>query len=319
VSKPSFLTIDYRLRAAKYAERLMMCDAFSRLSAFQNITEYQYVGLGAVYFADFLAFHRILGIEDMVNIEGKIGATKRFIANVPLNITLLFGPTSTEMQKVDITRRTIAWLDYDGNLEANHLSDIARFARYCTSGCVLVVTVREDIGFKGKSGTREAISQAIGNWGFGTINSNHTDDDLVGDGTAEILREAMTNTLTEALDMRNSKIAAIPEQFTFEQILNIKYADEAAMFTLGWVIFKNHERRLFDACEFGNFDFVSKDASIYHIDVPKLTQREIRFLQNQMPLRGRPSATIGTTPASEAAKYERLYRYLPNYASTEWL
>ena len=67
----SFRKIDYRVRPAKHAERMMMCEAFARLGAFDELPSYQYVGLGSVYFVDFLLFHRILGIRDMVNIEGQ--------------------------------------------------------------------------------------------------------------------------------------------------------------------------------------------------------------------------------------------------------
>src|ERR1700712_3390037 len=64
----SFKKIDYRLRPAKHAERVMLCDLFRRMR-FSPPETYQYVGFGSVAFIDFRLVHRTLGIRQMISIE----------------------------------------------------------------------------------------------------------------------------------------------------------------------------------------------------------------------------------------------------------
>ena len=123
----SYKKIDYGIRPAKYAERLMMCDAFRRLK-FGTVESYQYVGLGSVYFSDFALFHRALDITKMVSIEDMPAEEEqRFRDNLPYsNIEILPGKTTTELLKVDLTLRTICWLDYDGQLDRYMFDDLVR-------------------------------------------------------------------------------------------------------------------------------------------------------------------------------------------------
>lgn len=58
----SFNKIDYRLRPAKHAERVMLCDLLRRMR-FSSLESYQYVGFGSVAFVDFRMIHRALGIK----------------------------------------------------------------------------------------------------------------------------------------------------------------------------------------------------------------------------------------------------------------
>ena len=46
--KPSYRLVDYSLRPAKFAERKMLCELFSRLPPFSPMQQYRYVGLGSI-------------------------------------------------------------------------------------------------------------------------------------------------------------------------------------------------------------------------------------------------------------------------------
>ena len=62
--------VQYDLRPRKQIERRMMIHAFQRLSEARfTISSYRYAGFGAFFFVDFILFHRLLGIDDMVSIE----------------------------------------------------------------------------------------------------------------------------------------------------------------------------------------------------------------------------------------------------------
>src|SRR5690606_4978275 len=88
--KDSFRRIDYSIRPAKYAERRMLCDIFRKLAAFEPVEHYRYVGFGSVWFADFMLFHRALGIRHMLSIEQAVGSRERFEANKPFNLHIDF-------------------------------------------------------------------------------------------------------------------------------------------------------------------------------------------------------------------------------------
>src|SRR5690349_17029565 len=67
----SYEKFNYLLRPAKQVERKLIIDCMLRLGrAGYHITDYRYVGFGSPYYADFVIFHKYLGIEDMVCIEG---------------------------------------------------------------------------------------------------------------------------------------------------------------------------------------------------------------------------------------------------------
>ena len=83
--KSSYEKIDYRLRPAKGVERKMLANAFWRLAAFDKIERYRYIGMGSVYFNDFILFHKVLGIKKLISIEGEDNPEKqkRFKLNKP--------------------------------------------------------------------------------------------------------------------------------------------------------------------------------------------------------------------------------------------
>ena len=133
----SYREIDYRVRPGKYAERLMMAEAFRRLR-FASVESYQYVGLGSVYFSDFRLMHRTLNVTKMVSIEEAVHDRLRFEANLPFScIDMLWGGTASELPKVDLSLRSILWLDYDGRLTKSVLADLREVAGRAAGGTVI--------------------------------------------------------------------------------------------------------------------------------------------------------------------------------------
>src|SRR5687768_13986003 len=80
---PSYQKFNYRLRPAKNIERKMMSELFERLQHFAPLREYQYVGFGSIYFADYALFHKRLGIGRMISIEGNVKDEERVRFNSP--------------------------------------------------------------------------------------------------------------------------------------------------------------------------------------------------------------------------------------------
>src|SRR6266496_2730130 len=82
----SYLTVHYELRPAKQVERRMLVDALLALSAAGfRIQDYQYTGMGSVYFIDFMLFHRLIGLQKMLSVEYNTKIARRVEFNRPFD------------------------------------------------------------------------------------------------------------------------------------------------------------------------------------------------------------------------------------------
>ena len=121
----------------------MLCEMFSRLRPFAPIQEYQYVGLGSIWFADHVLFHKSLGIRKMISIERVSAHKARFEFNRPFkNIEIRLGTTTDHLPGLDWSQRTILWLDFDDPLSPGSLDDVDSVAARAKSGMVLALSVQ---------------------------------------------------------------------------------------------------------------------------------------------------------------------------------
>ena len=139
----SIQQIDYRIRPAKYVERHMLCELFRCLAPFGHVSSYRYWGFGAIYFADFILFHKALGLANMLSMERDDGQERRHTFNRPYNcITLDFRPSQAVLTSIEHwDALTIAWLDYTDMLDSTVLADIKWFMGHAHAGSVLIVSV----------------------------------------------------------------------------------------------------------------------------------------------------------------------------------
>ena len=278
----SYREIDYRLRPAKTAERHMLCDAFRRLR-FGSIEGYQYIGLGSVYFSDFILFHRSLGIDRMVSIEKEAHDKPRFDDNLPFaNIEMRYGMSHDELPHIDLSLRTIAWLDYDGMLSKEILDDVRYFASNTVSGSVLTVTVQcnpEAPKIDDKLAITKRLRESLGS---NRVPLEIDDDALGGWGTGELYRRIIVNEIQEVLTSRNGLRPRL-QHIQYGQIFYFFYKDNARMLTTGGVFYDESQKTIFDSCGFSELSFVRTDDKPLIIRVPKLTFREIRKLDCQLP------------------------------------
>lgn len=313
----SFEKIDYALRPAKHTERRMLCDIFRKLGYFNRLNNYTYVGFGGIAFSDFVLFHKALGIQEMVSIE-KSGKLERIEYNKPFNtITLINQAASVALPKLEWKTPHIVWLDYDDKLSNEMFLDAGIIANHALSGCALAISFQcnnaveldkfkdENEAFNAfiSTFTRERIPQKtdvsnLYGWKFATL------------GTNMLLAE-----IESILAARNSKLKP-EEKLNFKLVCNIGYSDNAKMTTLVGVFVAEKDEESFTKCEFNRLDFVKKVGDTVAIDVPKLTLREIKFLEKQLPLNGK-KLNHTAIPTKDAQNFERLYRYLPNFAVLE--
>lgn len=311
--------IDYNLRPAKQIERKMLCEAFRRLSFFQSVASYRYVGFGSFYFADFKLIHKSLGITDMLSFELESWKRKRFEFNNPFRcVKLQFGHSNDLLRKHWRNRRTILWLDYDNPLDKFCLRDLIFFCNKAVSGSILLVTV--DAQNESEPGERE---RKFSEFKEGV---NEEDDEreripfgvtaksLKGWGKAELSHRIIMNEIDKVVSERN---ALASETFIFKQLFNFRYSDTARMLTVGGIIYAKGESDKFRACNFArSLKFIRTGPDPYTIDLPRLTFRELRHLDSQLPVIPSKLKSKGIKP-DELRKYAKVYRWFPSFAEVE--
>ena len=140
--KTSYEKINYALRPAKNIERKMFCEAFQRLTPFDKVENYKYIGFGSTFFSDFALFHKKLNISQMISIEKDVLKRKRFKFNRPFNcIKLRFGNSWDLLPRIQLSNKAILWLDYDEKLRTEMLKDLKTYANKANSGNLILVTV----------------------------------------------------------------------------------------------------------------------------------------------------------------------------------
>ena len=309
----SYREIDYRIRPGKHSERNMMVEAFRRLR-FGTVESYQYVGLGSVYFSDFLLMHRALGISRLVSIERAEHDRQRFEANKPFEcVEMMWGDTSAELPKVDFDMRSIVWLDYDGRLGRSILGDIREVAGRAVGGTVLAVTVQCRFDrISGEDGADRSVEKLVGELGSERVPHDISVGDIRGSGTGRLFRNVIQQEIAEAIAERNAGRHSAQEM-RFKQILNFRYEDGVKMMTVAFVFYDAGQEQILALCGFEDLAFFRDGEESFDIEIPKLTPREIKFLEAQMP-RDADDLDLQAIPSRDASQYARIYRYFPNLA-----
>ncbi|MBF0334408.1 MAG: hypothetical protein HQL40_12305 [Alphaproteobacteria bacterium] len=320
MSGRSFRKIDYSIRPAKHTERKMLCEIFRRLWPFQAIEDYTYVGMGSVWFSDFVLFHRMLGIKSMISIE-QSGQQERFTSNKPFAaIQMRFGQTGAELPKLDWSKNYFLWIDYDDPLTPSMLLDIGTVATNATSGTVLAISVQchqaQEVAFTTQY--REGPSAKdcfITSFGIARVPTTTADEDLYGWPFGKLSRTMVLSEIQASLATRNVGQSS-DRKVSFSPICTIEYEDGAKMTTIVGIFIKGADASKLEECRFQDLDFFPEGSRHVRIAIPKLTVAEIRGLERQLPA-SPEELILGAIPPAEAKHFSELYRYLPNFAVLE--
>lgn len=321
----SFRRIDYSLRPAKHAERRMLCDVFRRLAHFQPVETYRYVGFGSVWFSDFVLFHRALGVRDMLSIEQSVQSQQRFEANKPFAIDIDFRPSSIVLPGLDYSRRQFIWLDYDDPISLEMVNDVAAVARRASSGTVLVVSVQcvrppdvaeADRDLAGDPNAPSAVARFAGRLnadGVTRVGSEVQREQLSNWAFGELSRSILYAEVERILESR--RLASPVGAVDYQKICDFEYEDGAKMTTMAIIFYSPDEAEKVSACRFENLEFLDPSGDPVFIPTPKLTPREFRQLESQLPLPNGVQLNIGHIPLGETRRFSELYRYFPNFVA----
>jgi len=302
----------------------MIVDALQRLAAAGfPIADYQYTGFGAIYFVDFILFHKLLGMSKLLSLEQQTSLARRVEFNKPFScVDTKMVPASSEIPNLSRDTRHIVWLDYDGVLHKNQLSDIQSAATILSPGSILLVTVDveppEDYDYKEVDPDFDSSKEVLGPKHWKRYFEYHASAFLsLGLSEEEFGKSKLVLRSTEILKAAFTKAIVARPELQFLPMFNFFYRDSHRMLSMGGMIAGRTEKRLLRASTI-------KDDSVYYRDsfdsppfeiiVPRLTRKERLYLDKEMPCSDSWVPKEFDLDAEETRRYRDIYRFLPAFA-----
>jgi hypothetical protein len=253
----------------------------------------------------------------MISIEKDAVNKERFEFNLPYKcIDVMYGPSIEELPKVNWGCKSIVWLDYDGKLSRDILTDIMIVTSKIFAGSILLISVNAE-----NDAFNEHISERLDNLkqtlGENKVPCDINTTDLNGWNTAKVLRRIINNEIQEAISGRNGVLDE-DQKLHYRQLFHFNYKDDAKMLTVGGIFFEDAQTALFEQCGFKQLEFIREASEPFTIEVPNLTIKEIRRLDEQLPAREGDKIALQAVPKSDIDKYSKIYRYFPAFSEFSW-
>ena len=299
--------LNYEVRPCKFVERRMLLSVLSRIiPLFQQ--EYQYIGFGGLSFTDFKMFHRELHINQMFSIE--YGYPKEKLEfNKPYScIQIHPGRSIDELSKIDLTKPSIIWLDYDGCLNSDIFEDLEIIFNRIPHGSIYLISCNRQM----RNGDNQEYTKSELKEVFGPLVPWDIEDKCCVDSKAPYTIRRMLE--LDCINTIKDRNRMLEHRLKFEPIFNITYEEYrgARMFTYGGVVLNEsfNEKLL----HFEEFDFVGTPDP-YKIEIPNLTYREAMALNQAVNIEDQETLLISKKILKEEdiRKYKKCYKYLPNF------
>lgn len=300
--------LNYETRPLKFTERKMLLSTFLKICNIYK-DNYQYIGLGGIAFTDFKLFHKELLINDMHSIEGGTFSAEKLNFNCPYSfIKISRGKTTNVLSQLDLTKKTLIWLDYDGVLDNYMFEDLTIVMNKLPIGSIYLMTCNREL--KMSSGKPYSVAEATEKFGD-LVPFDSQNSDYAGENDYKIIRKMLLNAIQSSIKERNRNF----ENIKFNQLYNILYQENrgARMFTFGGVI-TEFDKEIGDL-NLENLPFVRVDESVFVIDPPNLTLREMELINNYISseLEHTELKAKNIVTEDEIAKYKSTYRFLPSF------
>ena len=335
--KSSYEKINYSLRPAKAIERKMFCQAIQKLSRFQDIENYRYIGFGSTFFCDFSLIHKTIGLKDLYSIEKDSENSERFNFNRPYScIKTIFEHSNDALPSFDWKIPTILWLDYDSKLYSSILKDVNTFFSQAASGSMFIITINikpeeepKNKRLTSKQLKEYRIEQLIKRVGRNKLPNDIEKKNLGIVGNISTIHEILNDQINEVLTIRNGVIKEKSEELSYEQIFYFYYNDGTPMLTLGGIMFPEKKREAFDSAKFYELEFTRNGNESFKIEVPSLTFKEIYTLDKLLPdniniktgeinSKLKKKTNLPNLKNDDIIKYARIYRYFPTFAEANF-
>jgi hypothetical protein len=305
----SYRKVPYDLREAKQVERRMLIDAFQRLTtAGFSIADYQYTGMGSIYFFDFALFHKYLGIRHMLSVEISKKIEKRVKFNKPYgNIEIRIDPIGKVIPDLSRDRRHILWLDYDSVIRADYTRDAVAALSSLPTGSIVLVTVDAEPPGKEDTGPkewREYFAAEVSDY----LPRVATDETYARSNLISLNTEILDNVIARGMRSRS--------EAEFCRMFNFTYKDGHQMLTVGGMICAPEDKRRLLAAGLNTTVYYRDTlaAAPCELRIPRFTRKERLHLDWAMPCADGWLPDEFETTAEDINTYRDVYRFLPSYA-----
>lgn len=228
---PSFDVVNYAVRPNKNVERKLIFSSLRELDRRFDLSGHRYVGLGSVWFVDFVLAHKSLGITDMVSIESDQIGHRRAEFNRPLScIQVLLGETSAILPDVAYDDKpSLLWLDYDSGIGGPALQDIANVFPKLRPGSVFVVTLsakKDDLVLADEADGQLSLEEALRRIAGDLVPAALPPHRLRQSDYPRLVAEIVSNQF-ESIALRTRGNGS------WVQLFDIEYVDSTPMVTVG--------------------------------------------------------------------------------------
>jgi hypothetical protein len=309
---PSFDAVNYSLRPSKSIQRQIVFEGVRLLQGRIDLSNLVYIGMGSIWFTDFVMAHKLLGVDDMVSIEDNEIGFSRANFNRPFKtVTVRKGLSSAVLptlyvDELYLGRPWMVWLDYDYELKESVKDDIRSVIENCPVNSILLITV------DGKDRRYDDLSYRPGL--FRSVLGSVVPDDLPVEACeGERLRETLADLILECM-------RAIAAEFSrpggFVPAFRAIYQDGPPMVTVGGIL-PSPENAQSIRSVVGAVNWPCRPSK--PIKAPHLTIREAAVLQSQLPCQRRLSReevqSLGFDLEDEQIEaFETYYRQYPAFA-----
>lgn len=299
--------LNYETRPVKFTERKMLLASLSKICNHYK-GDYQYIGFGGLSFTDFKLFHKELNIDTLISIEGGDFSVEKVNFNSPYSFIKIIKDLSTNaLKSIDLNKKSLVWLDYDGTLDNYMFQDIQLLFSKLPEGSIYLITCNRELKSK-EFGKEYKVSEFEDKFGnlvpFGVKKS-----DFTGQNNYKTIREMVSGVISETLNSRNN---SLNENLDFKQLFNLTYNENrgARMYTFGGIIADKGYN--VNDIDLNNFSFINQDDIAYNLKIPNLTLKEIELINNHFDEEDE-LLSKKIIESKDISIYKKTYRYLPKF------
>lgn len=264
--------INYTHRLLKQIERKLIIEKISKLPYDGlDLTKYQYIGLGSIYYYDFILFHKYLHINKMTCYE-KNDYKNRMEFNRPYDfIKLKFGDITDSISseiRAEQEINSFIWLDFDDKLTDKIMATIGIIPPIMKEKSIFCITLNaynrsylSDDSLTGGEATQAIYDSFINKY------SEYMRDFSVKDFSLKIFPKTLGKIILRKID------SSIPRDMVFQRFFNYEYQDGTKMITIGG-LFCNKDNLCSHIEDLGD--------NITVIKVPPLTSIEKKYLDKNI-------------------------------------
>ncbi|MCY4398209.1 MAG: hypothetical protein OXE96_02540 [Gemmatimonadetes bacterium] len=228
----SFDIVNYSLRPSKGIQRQIIFDGIRMLKSRLELSDMIYVGLGSIWFSDFVQAHKSLDIRRMVSIEADDTGYCRARFNKPYaTVQVRHGHSSAVLAELHDdddcqAHPWVVWLDYDGRLSEAMVGDIRAVIERSPSDTILLTTFKARATSYGRPEQRkERLRDLLGD----VVPDDLSKAGCKGDRMQETLADLVTDFM-KAIGVESARPGGFIPAF------RIIYKDTMEMVTVGGIV-----------------------------------------------------------------------------------